>query len=98
MGSRLMRMWMVLPLKNPVQIQERLDTVDSFIESTEISDSLDEHLKHIGDLERLISKVAAKRVNPRELLQLRRALDHIAPIKETLSQSKNSKHPTIVFI
>lgn len=92
MGSRLMRKWMVLPLKDVNHIQERLDLVDSFIKDSEISATVEEHLKHIGDLERLISKVAAKRINPRELLQLRRALDHIKPIKEALSQSKNPKH------
>jgi DNA mismatch repair protein MutS len=92
MGSRLMRKWMVLPLKDVNHIQERLDLVDSFIKDSEISTTVEEHLKHIGDLERLISKVAAKRINPRELLQLRRALDHIKPIKEALSQSKNPKH------
>jgi DNA mismatch repair protein MutS len=92
MGSRLMRRWLVLPLKDVVQINERLTLVDSFIENKELSQSIDEHLKQIGDLERLISKVAAKRINPRELAQLKRALDHIAPIKEELTASKNPKH------
>ncbi len=91
MGSRMMRKWLVLPLKSTLHIQERLDVVDSFKEDEQITKLFSEHLKHIGDLERLISKVAAKRINPRELLQLRRALDHIAPIKEALSKSKNSK-------
>lgn len=92
MGSRLMRKWMVLPLKNVAQIQARLDLVDSFMKDNELSQTLEEHLRHIGDLERLISKVSAKRINPRELLQLKRSLDHIAPIKEILSNSKNPQH------
>jgi DNA mismatch repair protein MutS len=92
MGSRLMRKWLVLPLKNITQIQERLDFVDSFIADEGLANILNEHSKHIGDLERLISKVAAKRINPRELAQLRKALDHIAPIKEQLALSKNTKH------
>lgn len=95
MGSRLMRKWMVLPLKDTVQINERLDTVESLKNQREISDLLENHLKHIGDLERLISKVAAKRINPRELLQLRRALDNIAPIKEALAASNEPKHKLI---
>ena len=92
MGSRLMRKWMVLPLKDVVQINDRLETVKSFIELPKVRETIDEHLRHIGDLERLISKVSARRINPREMLQLRRALDNIKPIKEILTESSNPKH------
>ena len=95
MGSRLMRKWMVLPLKDPKPINERLSIVESFIKNKEVSEELENHLKHIGDLERLISKVAAKRISPREMLQLRRALDHTLPIQEALKNSSDPKHQLI---
>lgn len=89
MGSRLLKKWMVLPLKNKVQIDERLETVDALYNEKELLDNISEKLKSIGDLERLISKVAARRINPRELRHLYRALDQIAPIKEELEKSGN---------
>lgn len=95
MGSRLMRKWLVLPLKEVSQINDRLEVVASFINQKEVGDTLEQHLKHIGDLERLISKVAAKRINPREMLQLRKALDNIAPIREVLKLSSDPKHQII---
>ncbi len=80
MGARLLRKWMVLPLKNTAQIQTRLDTVEVFSEDEELLTGVRSHLKQINDLERLISKVATTRINPRELLQLKKSLSHIAPI------------------
>ncbi|MEY4538569.1 MAG: hypothetical protein RLZZ306_326, partial [Bacteroidota bacterium] len=77
MGARLLRKWLVLPLKEKSQIQERLNTVSYFKENEELRESLESHLKQIGDLERLISKVAVRRINPRELLALKKALLHI---------------------
>ncbi|UOQ74928.1 DNA mismatch repair protein MutS [Hymenobacter cellulosilyticus] len=87
MGARLLRKWVVLPLKEPLQIQRRLDTVEGLLDNPELLGDLVQHLKQINDLERLISKVAVRRINPRELLQLSRALDAIGPIRELLAAS-----------
>jgi len=87
MGARLMRKWVVLPLKEPAQIQRRLDTVDALLQDDELLGQLTQHLRQINDLERLISKVAVRRVNPRELLQLSRALDAIEPMRALLADS-----------
>ncbi|MBO9638691.1 MAG: DNA mismatch repair protein MutS [Siphonobacter aquaeclarae] len=86
MGARMLRKWMVLPLKGLKPIRERLDTVELLLNDPELADGLEAHLKQIGDLERLISKVAVRRINPREMLALKRALSHIAPIQQLLSQ------------
>lgn len=88
MGARLLRKWLVLPLKEKSQIQERLNTVSYFKENEELRESLESSLKQIGDLERLISKVAVKRINPRELLALKKALLHIEPIRWQLLNGK----------
>ena len=88
MGARLLRKWLVLPLKEKSQIQERLNTVSYFKEHEELRESLESSLKQIGDLERLISKVAVKRINPRELLALKKALLHIEPIRWQLINGK----------
>jgi DNA mismatch repair protein MutS len=88
MGARLLRKWLVLPLKEKAQIQERLNTVSYFKENEELRESLESSLKQIGDLERLISKVAVKRINPRELLALKKALLHIEPIRWQLINGK----------
>jgi len=89
MGARLLRKWMVLPLKNKTQIEERLDTVEFFRSDDAVMQSLIQILKPIGDLERLVSKVAVRRINPREMVQLKRALDQITPLKQLLSESPN---------
>ncbi|GAB3826454.1 hypothetical protein GCM10028895_37480 [Pontibacter rugosus] len=81
MGARLLKKWVVLPLKDVVQIRRRLDTVEALMKHDELLDELYTHLKQINDLERLISKVAVRRVNPRELVQLAKALEAILPIK-----------------
>jgi len=84
MGARLLRKWMVLTLKDIRTILERQEGVASLLENKDVLEVLIAHLKPIGDLERLISKVAANRINPRELLQLKRALQQIPTIKELL--------------
>ncbi|HCX20818.1 MAG: DNA mismatch repair protein MutS [Flammeovirgaceae bacterium] len=89
MGSRLLRKWMVLPLKNKEQIERRLNTVEAFIEEDDLLNEVNVYLKQIGDLERLISKVATGRINPRELGQLKKSLSQIKPIKEELKKSSN---------
>ncbi|PWK17007.1 DNA mismatch repair protein MutS [Arcicella aurantiaca] len=88
MGARLLRKWLVLPLKEKSLIQERLNTVSYFKENDELRESLESSLKQIGDLERLISKVAVRRINPRELLALKKALLHIEPIRWQLLNGK----------
>lgn len=87
MGSRQLRKWMILPLKEKVAIDERLHIVDRFFGDVPLADSIREHLKQIADLERLISKVAVNRINPREMLQLKRSLKCIAPVREALNMT-----------
>jgi DNA mismatch repair protein MutS len=87
MGARLLRNWVVLPLKDVNHIQERLDMVEALRIQTELQFELRQYLKQVGDLERIISKVAARRINPREMLALKRALKQIGPIKALLEQS-----------
>lgn len=87
MGSRLMRRWIILPLKDQLPIEERLDVVQHLIENKVIQEIISKCLKITGDLERLISKVAVGRIMPREMLQVKRALDAIIPLKEACLQS-----------
>jgi DNA mismatch repair protein MutS len=88
MGGRLMKRWMVLPLKDEKPINERLDVVDFLKKNEEIAFELRQRLREIGDLERLISKVAVGKVNPKEVMHLRRTLLQIKPIKILLQQEK----------
>ena len=71
MGARLLKKWIVLPLKSRTAIEERLNTVEALLEQEELRKQIIQYLKFIGDVERLISKVAAGRINPREMLQLK---------------------------
>ncbi len=91
MGSRQLRKWMILPLKDKVAIDERLHIVDRFFKDVTFADVICEPLKQIADLERLISKVAVNRINPREMLQLKRSLNCIAPIREALKNDSSSE-------
>jgi DNA mismatch repair protein MutS len=84
MGSRQLRKWMILPLKEKPAIDERLNMVDTFYQDVDLADKIKEHLKQITDLERLISKVAVNRINPREMVQLKKSLKCIEPIKGLL--------------
>ncbi len=81
MGSRLLKRWMALPLKDIGPINERLDAVEFLLKHPEIKENLEDHLRQIGDLERLVSKVAVGRINPREMVQVKNALNAIAPVK-----------------
>ncbi|RIV17574.1 DNA mismatch repair protein MutS [Fibrisoma montanum] len=91
MGARLLRKWLNLPLKEKALIEERLNMVDLLHQDDELLEILVGHLKQIGDLERLVSKVAVRRINPRELLQLKRSLQHVLPIKELLITALSQK-------
>ncbi|MDG1427317.1 MAG: DNA mismatch repair protein MutS [Crocinitomicaceae bacterium] len=86
MGGRMMKRWMVLPLKDLKPVQDRLECVQSLYNDEENSFALGERLKSISDLERLISKVAVGKINPREVLQLKRTLLQLGPIKELVSK------------
>jgi DNA mismatch repair protein MutS len=88
-GSRMLRRWMVLPLKEILPIQERHEIVNHFIQNDSFKEIISTHLKEIGDLERIISKVATTRINPKEILQLARALRALAPIKMACAKSDN---------
>jgi DNA mismatch repair protein MutS len=85
MGARLLRRWVVLPLKEKLPIEERLNTVEHFLKNEDLHETVNQYLKQIGDLERLISKVAVRRISPRELVQLKKSLKQIGPIKDLLS-------------
>ncbi|UJP65692.1 DNA mismatch repair protein MutS [Mongoliitalea daihaiensis] len=89
MGSRMMRKWLVLPLKEKDPIDERLKVVEYFYQQEELVEDIMQHLKQIGDLERLISKVAVARINPREMNQLKKALKNTLPIKDALKNTAN---------
>ena len=94
MGSRLLKKWIILPLKEKNKIEERLDTVDNFIQQTDALEQIRNFLKNIGDIERLISKVAMRRINPRELLYLKKAMMQIAPLKKLLLNIHSQKIQT----
>lgn len=89
MGARLLRKWVVLPLKNLREIESRLDVVQLFLEDAELSHLLETQFRMVGDLERLISKVPLGKINPREVMQLRRALLAIEPVKEALASCED---------
>ena len=89
MGGRLLKRWLALPLKNVEKIKQRHEVV-SFLSSENVTlQKIQNHIKHIGDLERLISKVATAKVNPREVIQLKNSLEAIVPIKSLASNCTN---------
>lgn len=87
MGARLLKKWLLFPLKEVLPIQNRLSIVEYIVDHIALEELLQSHLKQIGDIERLISKVAAGRINPREMFTLKRALEQIHPIQEALEQA-----------
>ena len=89
MGSRLLRRWVVFPLKSEKKINDRLDIVEYFFREPQFRELLDEQLHRIGDLERVVSKVAVGRVTPREMVQLKIALQAIKPIKTACEHANN---------
>lgn len=89
MGARLLKRWMVFPLKDEKPINERLNVVEYFFRQPEFKELIEEQLHLIGDLERIISKVAVGRVSPREVVQLKVALQAIEPIKEACLEADN---------
>lgn len=89
MGGRMLRRWMVFPLKEVSRINERLDIVEYFFKHPDFRQLIDEQLHRIGDLERIISKVAVGRVSPREVVQLKNALMAVQPIKGACQTADN---------
>lgn len=89
MGGRMLRRWMVFPLKDVRPIEERLNVVEYFFREPDFRNTVEEQLHRIGDLERIISKVATGRVSPREMVQLKVALQAIKPIKEACETADN---------
>jgi len=89
MGGRMLKRWLALPLKNVDKIKQRHEVVSFFTKETATHQKIQNHIKHIGDIERLISKVATAKVNPREVIQLKNSLEAIVPIKSLASNCKN---------
>lgn len=91
MGGRLLRRWMLFPLKDTGAINARLDVVDYLFRDTEVRDVIRESLQQTGDMERLVSKAAVGRINPREVLSLRQALQSLVGIREACLAAQNSE-------
>lgn len=87
MGGRMMKRWVVLPLKDLQPIQQRLEAVEAFYKEEEIQFELSERFKQINDLERLISKVAVAKIAPKEVRQLKRTLEQVAPIQHLIART-----------
>jgi len=89
MGSRLLKRWLAFPLKDEKQINERLEVVQSFTDDAALRSFVSNELQKIGDLERLISKVATAKIQPRELIQLKNSLEVLVPLKQKLLNHSN---------
>ncbi len=89
MGGRLLKRWLLLPLKDAAVIEERQNAVTYFLDHPEFSSIVENHLKQVGDLERLISKVALGKISPREVQQLRRALEMVQSVRESCLNTEN---------
>ncbi|MCC6463668.1 MAG: DNA mismatch repair protein MutS, partial [Saprospiraceae bacterium] len=96
MGARLLKKWVLLPLTSLSQIQERQEAVGFFLEHRDFAEKLEPQIRHIGDLERLMSKTAVGKINPREVMQLRRALMAIEQIKKMLQPDLTPNAETVV--
>ena len=90
MGGRMLRRWLAFPLKDEKPINDRLDIVDYFFRQPDFRRVIDEQLQFIGDLERIVSKVATGRVTPREMVQLKKALTATEPIREACLGADNA--------
>jgi DNA mismatch repair protein MutS len=96
MGGRMMKRWIVLPLKEMAPINKRLDAVEALLKNEEVRYELGQRLKDINDLERLASKVAVGKVNPKEVNQLRKTMLQVKPIQELLKKTKSEALLSIV--
>src|SRR5690606_26348168 len=89
MGGRLLKRWLALPLKNVEKISRRHEVVSYLLEHDQVLHKMRKYIKRIGDIERLISKVATAKISPREVIQLKNSLEVITPIKALSLSSKN---------
>jgi DNA mismatch repair protein MutS len=89
MGGRMLKRWLALPLKNAKKIKGRHEVIQYLLDNTEVLDKVQHQIKQIGDVERLISKIATGKVNPREVIQLKNSLEAIVPIKTLASNCNN---------
>jgi DNA mismatch repair protein MutS len=89
MGARLLKRWLVLPLKDMAKINERLGLVEFFIKETDTRNHISQHVKNSGDVERLVSKIPLKKINPREVVQIARGLQQVLAIKTTACVAAN---------
>jgi len=87
MGARMMKRWMLMPLKDLIPIRERLDLVEYFIREPDLRTKLIHHIKLCGDIERMLSRIPSKKISPREVLQLGRSLHEIFRIKQVIGDS-----------
>jgi DNA mismatch repair protein MutS len=90
MGARLIKRWLILPLTSIPKIQERLDLVEFLIKDVDLRNKLSLHIKSSGDVERLVSKIPLKKINPREVLQIAKGLQQVSLIKELCEHSENA--------
>ena len=90
MGGRLLKRWLALPLRNADKIRERHEVVRYLLEASEIHRKIQQQIRHIGDMERLISKVAAGKLHPREAVQLKNSLEAIVPVKNMAAVAANA--------
>ena len=95
MGARMLHRWILFPLRNPKEIARRQDGVEQFFRSPELREVCEDELKRIGDLERIVSKVAVGRVSPREMVQLRVALESISTLKATCEEADDESIRTL---
>ncbi|HTN69278.1 MAG TPA: DNA mismatch repair protein MutS [Dysgonamonadaceae bacterium] len=89
MGSRMMRRWLMFPLKEKAPIEKRLEVVENFFRETELKTLVQSHVAQIGDLERIISKAAVRRITPREVAAIKTALTAIEPLRDAFLASEN---------
>ena len=89
MGGRMLKRWLALPLKNVAKIRQRHEVVKFLLDTNVTLQKLQHQMRHIGDIERLISKIATTKVNPREVIQLKNSLEAIVPIKALAAHSEN---------
>lgn len=89
MGARMLKKWILMPLKSTARIEERYDIVALLLKQKELSDIIAKKIRMVGDLERLISKVAVKKINPREVIQIRKALIAVKEIKSLVQKTEN---------
>lgn len=90
MGARLLKRWIAFPLRQQAAIEERLDAVAFLIKEADLGKALHHHLKQLGDLERLVSKIPLKKINPREVMQLARGLEQVKAIQELMGGVENA--------